>query len=225
MIRIDWQLDHPDLRLGVLRAPGLRMEPSSPALDALLRESLAAHLANGGLAEETRRAIRSLVKRGGFKATGRGKPASEYLAQAAQRDEFPRINAAVDLSNLLSLELGWPISLVDERLALADAPGLELRYGRPDEAFVFNAAGHQLDPRGLLGLARSGGPCLANPVKDSMAVKVRAESRDLVAFVYTSTSLCDEAGLAAVLERFATRLRQHAGAGEIETCQLVGPGA
>src|SRR5215212_8369808 len=63
--------------------------------------------------DEVRAAVRDLLRRGGFKPAGRGKPASEYLAAAFAEDRFPRINALVDTCNVVSLHTGLPISLVD----------------------------------------------------------------------------------------------------------------
>src|SRR3954469_9999250 len=52
--------------------------------------------------------VRAMLRCGGFKAPGRNKPSSEYLAQAAREGRFPRINNLVDINNLLSLESGLP---------------------------------------------------------------------------------------------------------------------
>ena len=70
--------------------------------------------------------IRALLPRGGFKPAGRNKPASEYLAQAAREARFPRINNCVYINNLLSLESGLPISLLD-LAALPDSPHAAVR--------------------------------------------------------------------------------------------------
>src|SRR5512143_2143668 len=53
--------------------------------------------------EEVRTAIRELLRHGGYKPTGRGKPASEYLVRAAAEGKLVPINAAVDLGNVVSL--------------------------------------------------------------------------------------------------------------------------
>ncbi len=56
---------------------------ASPSwLTALLGAEADAPLARE---EETRRAVRDLLRHGGYKPTGRGKPASEYLVRAAGR--------------------------------------------------------------------------------------------------------------------------------------------
>src|SRR3712207_7695492 len=48
-------------------------------------------------------ALPILLRNGGFRPSGRNKPASEYLAQAAREGRFPRINNLVDVNNLVSL--------------------------------------------------------------------------------------------------------------------------
>ena len=41
--------------------------------------------------------VRALLRHGGYKPAGRGKPASEYLAAAVTEGRFPAINLAVDM--------------------------------------------------------------------------------------------------------------------------------
>ena len=49
---------------------------------------------------EVRPAIRDLFRHGGYKPTGRGRPASEYLAKAVEKGSLPSINRAVDISKI-----------------------------------------------------------------------------------------------------------------------------
>ena len=71
-----------------------------------------------GRSEDVRRAVRDLLRHGGYKPTGRGKPASEYLVRAANDGNLISINAAVDACNVASLHSGLPISVVDLDLAV-----------------------------------------------------------------------------------------------------------
>ena len=84
-------------------------------------------------------AVRDLLRVGGYKPAGRGKPASEYLAQAAERGEFPRISHIVDALNLVSLESRLPISLLDADRVMDGTDALVIRFGRPGESYVFNS--------------------------------------------------------------------------------------
>jgi DNA/RNA-binding domain of Phe-tRNA-synthetase-like protein len=157
--------------------------------------------------------VRDLLRGHGYKPAGRGKPASEFLAGAAARGEFPRINNVVDINNLVSLETGWPISVIDLDRA-GDA--LELRHGRPDERFAFNAAGPEIDVAGLLCVARVGGEAIANPVKDSMATKLTPDTSRVLAVLYTSRSVATPDEVRAASRRFGDLLERHAGATRIE---------
>ncbi len=85
---------------GVLATP--------PAIARLAEAGAEAPLASS---DAVKSAVRDLLRAGGYKPSGRSKPASEYLAAAAAKGEFPRINALVDACNVVSLHAGLPISL------------------------------------------------------------------------------------------------------------------
>ena len=93
---------HPSLRaawftttfpaaLGALDTP--------PAIRALLDADAPAPLARD---EAVRAAVRDMLRVGGYKPTGRGKPASEYLVRAAAEGVLAPINLAVDVCNAVS---------------------------------------------------------------------------------------------------------------------------
>src|SRR6185503_2038767 len=117
--------------------------------------------------EELRAAIRDLLRHSGYKPTGRGKPASEYLVRAAEESALRSINAAVDVCNVTSLHSGIPISVID--LDLAKEP-LRIAPAAAGERYVFNPAAQEIDVEGLLCLHDVSGPC-ANAVKDAQRTK------------------------------------------------------
>lgn len=117
--------------------------------------------------ESVRQAVRDMLRAGGYKPTGRGKPASEYLVRAAEEGGLASINAAVDACNAVSLHSGLPISVVD---AGSLTPPLRIAVAGPGDAYVFNPAGHEIQLAGLLCLFDGAGPC-ANAVKDSQRTK------------------------------------------------------
>lgn len=133
-------------------------------LHELHQESALAPLSRS---EELRGAVRDLLRHGGYKPTGRGKPSSEYLARAAVEGGLPRINLAVDACNAVSLHSGLPISVVD--LDRAQAP-LRIGIAGAGERYVFNASGQEIDIEGLLNFFDAAGPC-ANAVKDAQRTK------------------------------------------------------
>lgn len=216
MIDVSWNLHHPDLLVGVVVADDATIAP----LDEAGRAALAARAAAAvDPPEATRQAIRRLLRFGGFKATGRNKPASEYLVEARRRGEWPAILNVVDVNNVLSLETGWPMSVLD-----ADKCGapLEVRYGRAEERYVFNQAGHQIDLEALIGLARVDGPMLGNPVKDAMHAKVDAGTRRLVATLWASREAASPERVLEVAREFGELLVRFAGTSRYAVSVLCG---
>lgn len=122
--------------------------------------------------EERRKAVRDVLRHGGHKPTGRGKPSCEYLVRAAGEGDLPSINIAVDACNAVSLASGIPISVVD--LDRTTAP-LVVRVP-VDGTYVFNASGQEISVKGLLSLCDAEGPC-ANAVKDAQRTKTSPETR------------------------------------------------
>lgn len=120
-----------------------------------------------------RASVRDLLRHGGFKPTGRSKPASEYLRNAVEAGGVGSINLAVDVCNVVSLHSGLPISVVD-----LDRTRGALRVGLapPDTSYVFNASGQTIDVSRLLCLFDEEGPC-ANAVKDAQRTKTGPGTR------------------------------------------------
>src|SRR5690606_30133755 len=67
--------------------------PSPAAITEGLRADVPAPVARD---ETLRAAVRDMLRHGGYKPTGRGKPASEYLVRAASESRLQSINLAVD---------------------------------------------------------------------------------------------------------------------------------
>lgn len=196
--------------LGWVRARGCMVGPSPDALATEVSRAVASVLDRGAEISTSRRAaVRGLLRYGRYKPTGRGKPASEYLLNAALEGRFPTINNLVDVNNLASIESLLPISLVDAGLAGTDL--FRLRRGRPGESYVFNPSGQVLDLEDLLLLARlpSDVPC-ATPVKDSQATKTHTGTAEALGVVYAPAPLAREARLAA--ERMAVLFEAYCGA-------------
>lgn len=217
-LRIDAQT--PGLVVATVLADGVTVAPSPAALAAEIDAAIAASVASGGAPESVRTAVRDLLRHGGYKPTGRGKPSSEFLAQAAARGEFPRINALVDAGNLVSLATGLPISVLDVDRASGAASGapaapLAVRLGAPGESYVFNHAGHAIDVEGLLCVARDGGPCLGNAVKDSMESKIAPTTTRVLGVMWAPETFGQPA-ITAAAERLAHLFREHAGAASAE---------
>ncbi|MBI4699635.1 MAG: hypothetical protein HY744_00470 [Deltaproteobacteria bacterium] len=171
---------HPLLDLGAFATelPSTLGEMCSPDwLLALLRLDAAAPLVRD---EAVRQSVRDLFRHGGYKPTGRGKPASEYLVRAAQEDALNSINPVVDVCNAVSLHSGLPISLVDSDAA---RPPLRVGIVTDDVGYVFNASGQEIRVGGLLCLHDALGPC-ANGVKDSERTKTGPSTRRTLSLVW-----------------------------------------
>jgi DNA/RNA-binding domain of Phe-tRNA-synthetase-like protein len=147
-----------------------------PAAGALLTSS-----------DQVRSEVRQLLRHGGFKPAGRSKPASEYLVAAAAENRFPRINAAVDACNVISLHSGLPISLIDlDKLV----PPLRVVVAPAGTNYVFNPSGQVIDASGLLCLIDAEGPS-GTPVKDAQRTKTHDDTRATLSIVWGTQALPD----------------------------------
>jgi DNA/RNA-binding domain of Phe-tRNA-synthetase-like protein len=171
-----------------LRSPGPTIDPAQAS-----RFGAAAD-------EEVRGAVRDLLRAGGFKPSGRSKPASEYLRGAAAEGPLAAINAAVDACNVVSLHSGLPISVVDlDRLAGRAAPG-RVSIAPAGTSYVFNAAGQVIDVGGLLCLFDGEGAC-ANAVKDAQRTKTHPGTVATLSLIWGTRALAGRAGAAAAWYR------------------------
>lgn len=164
------------------------------AITALLRLDAPAPLRSS---DEVRGAVRELLRHGGYKPTGRGKPASEYLIRAVSEGALGSINAAVDACNVASLHSGLPISVVD--LSLAKPP---FRVGLAPEgsSYVFNQGGQTIELGGLLCLFDAEGPC-ANAVKDAQRTKTTPNTTSVLCVVWGTSALPGRAARTATWYR------------------------
>jgi DNA/RNA-binding domain of Phe-tRNA-synthetase-like protein len=177
--------EHPSLGLVCFRTrfpAAIGAIPSPPWLTEKLRADAEAPVVRD---DEARKLIRDVLRYGGYKPTGRGKPASEYLVRAAGEGKLGSINPAVDACNVVSLHSGLPISLID----LDRASGsLRIGIAAAGTRYVFNASGQEIDASGLVCLHDAEGPC-ANAVKDSQRTKTQEETRQTLTVVWGARSL------------------------------------
>ena len=172
--------EHPLLRVGAFVttfSEPLSEIPTASQVRALLEPEAPSPFSRD---ESVRAAVRDLLRHGGYKPTGRGKPASEYLVRAASEGALGTINAAVDACNAVSLHSGFPISVVD----LDRARGkFRIGIAPAGVSYVFNASGQEIDLSGLLCLWDSEGPC-ANAVRDAQRTKTRPETRRTLSVIW-----------------------------------------
>lgn len=129
--------------------------------------------------------IRDMMRHGGYKPTGRGKPASEYLVRAASEGKLRSINAPVDVCNVVSLHSGVPISVVDLDRTQGE---LAIDLAPAEASYVFNASGQEIKVAGLVCLHDEDGPC-ANGVKDSHRTKTHDGTTRTLSVLWGARSL------------------------------------
>ena len=181
---------HPllDLRAFFTEFPAPLSELSSgPELEALFSLDAMAPLKSD---DGVRRAVRDLLRKGGFKPTGRNKPASEYLIRAVGEGALSSINLAVDACNAVSLHSGLPISVVDLDRA---APPLRVAVAEKGATYVFNPTGQSIDVGGLICLHDANGPC-ANAVKDAQRTKTDGATRRTLTLIWGTNALEGRSG-------------------------------
>lgn len=207
----------PSFCAGIVEARGLKIQPSTATIKRYCERVTASVVQYGMVGGELRlRAIRDLLRTGGYKPAGRGKPAQEYLLRTAHKDaRLPSILNAVDLINVVSLCSGLPISLLSiSRLG----PDFSIRYGREGESYVFNSAEQTLDLKGLICVcAESEGIStpVGTPVKDSLRGKVTTEDTDVVAVVYGSLKTASRDEMRHWASELAQRFEQWCDASEV----------
>ena len=184
--------------------------PSPESLVRLLRLECDAPLARS---EEVRAAVRDMLRLGGYRPTGRGKPSAEYLVRAAGEDQLGSINRAVDACNAASLASGLPISVVD--LAKAGPP-FRIAIPAAGTRYVFNASGQEIDVGGLVSLFDAEGAC-ANAVKDCQRTKTGEATVETLSVIW---GVAGHAEHGAAAERWYRHLLAMVG-GATEDAELV----
>ncbi len=197
--RIEWRSENTEALVGIVVVDGVKVG-SSPAW---LVERLAA--ARPIVDAEARdRAVRAMLRLGGFRPAGRNRPAQEFLARAA----VPSISSAVDVNNLVSQTYRLPASVIDGALC---ASGIVIREGRAGERYVFNRSGQDLDLEGLLVLCDASGVPLASPVKDSFVAHVTPQTRTVVFCAYGARGVVSAEEMGVVMDSFVALLTEASG--------------
>ncbi len=177
--------DHPLLDAVLLhtRWPGpLENTNTLPDLDQWFQIESASPLPP---AEDVKTLVRNLLRHGGFKPSGRSKPASEYLISAVEKERLGSINAAVDCCNVASLHSGLPISVVD--IGRSSGPW-RIGIAEPESSYIFNPTGQVISIGGLVVLFDADGAC-GGPVKDSQRTKTHPGTTETISVVWGTQDL------------------------------------
>jgi DNA/RNA-binding domain of Phe-tRNA-synthetase-like protein len=171
---------HPSLRFAAFTTsfPGPLGDLTTPPwLADLLRMDAEAPFTR---VDDLRAAVRNMLRHGGYKPTGRGKPASEYLVRAASEHALGSINLAVDACNAVSLHSSFPISVIDLDRA---TPPFRVGIAGEGERYVFNRSRQEIDLAGLVCLFDSHGAC-GNAIKDAQRTKTAADTRRTLSVIW-----------------------------------------
>lgn len=195
------------LRLGLVSASPVRVEPSSPELLAET-EALCAGLRTGlaGLqpsAIDDLRPARELYKSFGIDPT-KTRPSSEALLRRVLKEKpLPRILNAVDLCNHLAVELLLPIGLYDVGKIRGE---VTLRAGRAGESYPGIRKG-DVHLEGRPVLLDDEGP-FGNPTSDSLRTCVELSTTSLWMVIFAPASYPAER-LARDAERARDGMERH----------------
>jgi DNA/RNA-binding domain of Phe-tRNA-synthetase-like protein len=215
-------IDDPRLVLGVVEVAGGTVRPLSASMTSNAAE-IAAEIADPAweLPEEQRRAVRSLLKVGGYSPTGRGRPAHEYLINdIKERGSFLHINNVVDINNIVSLQAKLPVSIFDAGKLSGDV--VTVRIGVEGEGYVFNPAGQWLDVKRCIVCCdgEPPGTPIGSPVKDSMATKVFEGATHYLGVIYGTTELYDITAMTKIAGEFAELLASETGGSVVQTITI-----
>ena len=201
------------LALGLLEAEGVRLGSLPPEFDSeceQLASRLIAHYAGKqpadipGVAE-----TRGLFHQLDIDPT-KTRPSSEaLLRRVLQGKGLPRVNPAVDVCNLCSLEHQLPLGLYDRDLVKGP---IEVRVGREAEGYA-GIRKQRVNLRGRLLLADRDGPFGA-PTSDSARTALTLETRSVLVVVFCPLE-CAGRQLSGALEHLAERLTRYCSASVI----------
>jgi DNA/RNA-binding domain of Phe-tRNA-synthetase-like protein len=214
-----------DLAVGLVSGRGLTIQPAASSFVEWCARQTSQMLQTGSAGgDERRERVRAMLRIGGFKPSGRNKPAQEYLLRTATTEgRLPTILNVVDALNVVSLGSGLPISLLAaERLGTR----VRIRYGCAEERFVFNRSGQELEVDGLICVcAEEGGTSqpLGTPIKDSMRGKVTEEDRGLLAVLYSPIPAVSRDELARWTHELAIAFREICPQGVVQEMLLYPP--
>lgn len=216
MMNVEIQI--PGVKLGVVEADGVTVAPANADLvreiDAVC-EGLRRKFTLDSLAQsDAVVAVRAMFRRWGVDAS-KYRPSSEaLLRRVVQGKGLYNVSNIVDLSNLGSIETGWPYGVYNRS---AIRPPVCLRLGADGETYegigrrVWHLAGRPV-------LADAAGP-FGSPISDSTRTHVIEGVGEVLTVIYAPAAASDAAISEAVAKQ-AQRLKLYAGANEARTSRV-----
>lgn len=198
----------PGVRPGIVETDGVTVAPTGAALVREIDEkcaSLRQKFTLESLAQfEPILAVRAMFRRWGLDPSKYRPSAEALLRRVVQGKGLYNVSNVVDLTNLGSIETGWPYGVYNRE---AISGRIFLRLGLPGEKYegIGRRVWH-LEDRPVL--ADAAGP-FGSPISDSTRTQVREGVRSLLTVIYAPESVPAEA-LAAAVENQARRLHLYA---------------
>lgn len=207
--------DNPYLEMGFIHADNCMIDKSDAELIAIIKKAISSALSDNysPIYDKNKKIIRNMLRFGGFKPTGRNKPASEYIINNAINNNFPYIYNAVDINNLISLLYFLPVSTIDAGKTNKD---FSIKEGKKDEEYIFNQSGQIIDIEGLITVYDGTVP-IANPIKDSQLTKLSEDTKEIAVFIYSSKDLYSTSQLSDIIIFYEDLLKKFLNARIIES--------
>ena len=209
-MRLDIAIEIPAVRLGIVEADEVTVAPANAELVREIDEECAQlrrKFTVESLAEaEAIIAVRTMFRRWGMDPS-KYRPSSEaLLRRVVQGKGLYNVSNVVDLSNLGSIETGWPYGVYN-RAAISGE--ICLRLGAAGEKYegIGKRVWH-LEGRPVL--ADAAGP-FGSPISDSTRTQIGEGASEILTVIYAPVTASD-AALTAATEKEAQRLEVHAGA-------------
>jgi DNA/RNA-binding domain of Phe-tRNA-synthetase-like protein len=185
------KIDLPGVKLGIVEAEGVRVEPSTEELVGLINatcERKRGEFTVETLAEAAPvRAVRGMFREWGMDPS-KYRPSSEaLLRRVVQGKGLYFISNVVDVANLGSVETGWPYGCYD-RAKLR--PPIVLRHGAAGESY--ERVGKEMwHLEGRPTLADAEGP-FGSPISDSTRTMITEATQSALIVIYAPASSSDE---------------------------------
>ncbi|HVB08355.1 MAG TPA: phenylalanine--tRNA ligase beta subunit-related protein [Candidatus Acidoferrales bacterium] len=213
------EIELPSVRIGIVEADGVTVGPSGAELVrqmdeqcALLRQKFTLESLAG---MESITFVRAMFRRWGVDAS-KYRPSSEaLLRRVIQGKGLYRVCNIVDLTNLGSVEAGWPYGVYNRARIF---PPVSLRLGAADERYegIGRRVWHLAD-RPVLADAK--GP-FGSPISDSTRTQIAEGVAEALTVIYAPAGTSD-AALEEAVKKQAARLSAFAGAIQTRT-QIIG---
>jgi DNA/RNA-binding domain of Phe-tRNA-synthetase-like protein len=207
------RIDLPGVKLGIVEADGVRVEPSNEDLRRIVNETCERkrqEFTVASLAEaEPVRAVRAMFREWDMDPS-KYRPSSEaLLRRVVQGKGLYFISNIVDIANLGSIETGWPYGCYDRGKL---HPPIVFRHGAPGESY--ERVGKEMwHLEGRPVLADADGP-FGSPISDSTRTMITEAAQSVLVVIYVPAAARDDSVKEAMV-RASDRLSQFACASAI----------